>query len=164
VDSFSLRRSKGDLTGVDPVDRGKRGSKLHLAGERGDLPLSVVLSVANTADSALFEAVLGRHPGDPDAHRPPPAAGQGPWRQRLRSSPLPGVLRRRGIRFRIARRMIEPSDWLGRYHRTIERTAAWLGGWRRLPIRYERSSKRFSALVLLACSVICCNALHQPPW
>jgi hypothetical protein len=73
VDSFSLRRSKGDLTGVDPVDRGKRGSKLHLAGERGDLPLSVVLSVANTADSALFEAVLGRHPGDPDADRPPAA-------------------------------------------------------------------------------------------
>ena len=60
--------------------------------------------------------------------------------------------------------MIEPSDWLGRYHRTIERTAAWLGGWRRLRIRYERSSERFSALVLLACSVICCNTLHQPPW
>jgi hypothetical protein len=38
-----------------------------------------------------------------------------------------------------------------------------LGGWRRLRIRYERSSERFSALVLLACPVICFNALHQPP-
>jgi hypothetical protein len=35
-------------------------------------------------------------------------------------------LRRRGIRPRIARRMIEPSDRLGRYRWTIERTGAWL--------------------------------------
>ena len=34
----------------------------------------------------------------------------------------------------------------------------------RLRIRYERSSERFYALVLLACSVICFNALQQPPW
>jgi transposase len=26
VDSFSLRRSKGDLTGANPVDRGKQGA------------------------------------------------------------------------------------------------------------------------------------------
>jgi transposase len=72
-------------------------------------------------------------------------------------------LRRRGIGPRIARRMIEPSDRLGRHRWTIERTGAWLGGWRRLRIRYERDSERFYALVLLACSVICCNALTQPP-
>jgi transposase len=57
------------------------------------------------------------------------------------------------------RRMIEPSDRLGRYRWTIERTGAWLGGWRRLRIRYERSAERFYALVRLACSVICFNAL-----
>jgi hypothetical protein len=59
--------------------------------------------------------------------------------------------------------MIEPSDRLGRYRWTIERTGAWLGGWRRLRIRYERDSERFYALVLLACSVICFNALQRPP-
>jgi hypothetical protein len=72
-------------------------------------------------------------------------------------------LRARGIRPRIARRMIESSTRLGRHRWTIERTEAWLGGWRRLRIRYERSSERFDALVLLACSVICCNRLQQPP-
>jgi transposase len=46
----------------------------------------------------------------------------------------------------------------------IERTGAWLGGFRRLRIRYERDSERFYALAMLACSVICCNALQQPPW
>jgi len=58
--------------------------------------------------------------------------------------------------------MIESSARLGRHRWTIERTGAWLGGWRRLRIRYEHSSERFSALVLLACSVICFNRLQQP--
>jgi transposase len=51
----------------------------------------------------------------------------------------------------------------GRHRWTIERTGAWLGGRRRLRIRYERDSERFYALVLLACSVICFNALQRPP-
>jgi hypothetical protein len=36
-----------------------------------------------------------------------------------------------------------------------------LGGWRRLRIRYERSSGRFYALAMLACAVICFNALSR---
>jgi hypothetical protein len=35
---------------------------------------------------------------------------------------------------------------------------------RRLRIRDERSSERFDALAMGACSVICFNALQQPPW
>jgi transposase len=73
-------------------------------------------------------------------------------------------LRRRGIRPRIARRMMESSERLGRHRWTIERTGAWLGGFRRLRIRYERDSGRFYALVLLACSIISFKALQQPPW
>jgi IS5 family transposase len=73
-------------------------------------------------------------------------------------------LRRRGIRPRIARRGIEPSQRLGRHRWTIERTGAWLGGWRRLRIRYQRSSERFYALAMLACSVICFARLQQPSW
>jgi len=58
--------------------------------------------------------------------------------------------------------MVEPSTRLGRHRWTIERTGAWLGGFRRLRIRYERSSERFYALTMLACSVICFKALLQP--
>ena len=57
--------------GANPVDRGKQGSKLHLAGERGGLPISIVLSAANANDSTMFEAVLDDIPPDPHAHRPP---------------------------------------------------------------------------------------------
>ena len=72
-------------------------------------------------------------------------------------------LRRRGIRPRIARRRIESSSTLGRRRWTIERTGAWLGGFRRLRIRYERASERFYALAMLACAVICFTTLQQPP-
>jgi transposase len=58
--------------------------------------------------------------------------------------------------------MIASSQRLGRHRWTIERTGAWLGGFRRLRIRYERSFERLYALVLLACSVICFNTLQQP--
>jgi hypothetical protein len=73
-------------------------------------------------------------------------------------------LGRRGIKPRIARRMIESSQRLGRHRWTIEGTGAWLGGWRRLRIRDERCSERFYALERLACSVICFNTLQPPPW
>jgi transposase len=52
VDSFSLRAVRGDLTGANPVDRAKRGSKLHLANEGTRLPLSLLITGANTPDAA----------------------------------------------------------------------------------------------------------------
>jgi transposase len=166
VDSFSLRAVKGgDLTGANPVDRGKAGSKLHLAGEAGGLPVSVVLSAANANDATMLEAVLDdippiRMPTGRRRRRPGKVHGDKAYDHRR----CRAYLRRRGIRPRIARRMVESSARLGRHRWTIERTGAWLGGFRRLRIRYERSSERFYALALLACSMICFNTLQRPPW
>jgi transposase len=156
---------RGDLTGANPVDRGKAGSKLHPAGERGGLPLSVVLSAANANDATMLEAVLDDipaiwMPSGRRRRRPGKVHADKAYDHRR----CRAYLRRRGIRSRIARRGIESSARLGRHRWSIERTGAWLGGWRRLRIRYERDSERFYALVLLACSVICFNALQQPPW
>jgi transposase len=58
VDSFSLRATRGDQVGANPVDRAKRGSKLHLAVEGGGLPLSVLVTGANANDGLVFEALL----------------------------------------------------------------------------------------------------------
>lgn len=46
-------RSKGDLTGANPTDRGKQGSKLHRASKRGGLPISVIPSGANANDVTI---------------------------------------------------------------------------------------------------------------
>jgi transposase len=126
------------------------------------LPLSVVVSAANANDSTMFEAVLDdippiRMPSGRRRRRPGRVHADKAYDHRR----CRAYLRRRGIRPRIARRMIESSQRLGRHRWTIERTGAWLGGFRRLRIRYERCSERFYALVLLACSVICFKALPQ---
>ena len=44
--------------GANPVDRAKPGSKLHLAAEGTGLPLSLLVTAANTPDAVVFEALL----------------------------------------------------------------------------------------------------------
>jgi transposase len=68
--------------------------------------------------------------------------------------------RRADALFELGDALLAPT----RSRRCRTRAGAWLGGWRRLRIRYERSAERFYALVMLACSVICFNTLRQPPW
>jgi hypothetical protein len=50
------------LTGANPVDRGKAGSKYHLVIDGRGIPLAVGLSAANTHDSQLLEQLVDRVP------------------------------------------------------------------------------------------------------
>jgi hypothetical protein len=43
----------------------------------------------------------------------------------------------------------------------LKRTLAWLVGYRRLQVRYERRADILLGLVQLACVLICLNALQQ---
>jgi hypothetical protein len=90
----------------------------------------VCLSAANTHDSLLLEAVV-------DAVPPIKGLRGRPGRPRRRPVKLHldkgydyprcrRALRRRGIRPRVARRGIEPSDKLGRHRYVVERSLAWL--------------------------------------
>jgi hypothetical protein len=68
------RQTGGALTGPNPTDRGKPGSKYHLLVDRHGIPLAVDVSAANTHDSLLLEPVVDAvlaikgpqgHPGRP---------------------------------------------------------------------------------------------------
>jgi hypothetical protein len=73
-------------------------------------------------------------------------------------------LRRRGMRPRIARRGVEPSDRLGRHRYVVERSLAWLVGYRRLQVRYERHADILLAFLYLAGALICLKSVnHQSP-
>jgi hypothetical protein len=85
-----VRGQRGELTGANPVDGGKAGSRLHLAGDRGGLPLALVLSGANSNDATLFEAVLDDIPPILMPTKRAPPARQAPRRQGVRPSALPG--------------------------------------------------------------------------
>ncbi|MFD5559032.1 transposase [Streptomyces sp. NPDC127068] len=48
----------GSLTGPNPVDRGRKGSKLHVLSEAQGLPLAVAVSGANLHDSQAFKPLF----------------------------------------------------------------------------------------------------------
>ena len=146
--------------GANPVDRAKRGSKLHLAVAGGGLPLSVLVTGANTNDSLVFEALLD--------DIPPVRTPAGQWRRRPETVHADkayvhrrsrGYLSRRGIKIRIARCGIDPSIRLGRHRWKAERTIAWLVGCRRLRIRHDRDWERFFAFAMLAGDRLCYHRL-----
>jgi transposase len=155
----------GELTGPNPTDRGKPGSKYHLVVDRWGVPLAARVSAANTHDSQLLEAMV-------DAIPPVKGPRGRPGRPRKRPAKLHGdkaydsarcrrVLRRRGITPRIARRGIESGESLGRYRWVVERSLAWLVGYRRLGVRYERRADMLQALLHLACALVCLHVLHR---
>jgi hypothetical protein len=49
---------RGDLTGPNPVDRGKPGSKIHAMTDRGGIPLTVLITAANTNDHLVLQRVV----------------------------------------------------------------------------------------------------------
>jgi transposase len=153
-------RQGGDLCGANPVDRAKPGSKLHLAVEGSGLPLSLLVTGANTNDSLVFAALLDdlppvRTPGGGRRCRPDKCHADKAYDHRR----CRAYLSRRGIKVRIARRGIESSQRLGRHRWKAERSIAWLAGCRRLRIRYDRDSERFFAFAMLACDRLCYNRL-----
>ncbi|MFI8370963.1 IS5 family transposase [Streptomyces sp. NPDC085466] len=162
IDSVTMRAMKGGLTGPNPVDRGKYGSKIHLITERTGLPISVGISGANLHDSqALIPLVKGIPPirSRRGRRRRKPGklhADKGYDYRHLRQ-----WLSGRGIRHRIARKGIESSTRLGRHRWTIERTMSWLGGCRRLHRRYERKAEHFLAFTAIACTLICYRRLTK---
>jgi transposase len=65
------------------------------------------------------------------------------------------LLRKRGVRPKIARRGVEHGSGLGKVRWVIERTFAWLHSFRRLRTRYERSGFLHNAFLLLGAATIC---------
>jgi transposase len=124
------------------------------------LPLSLLVTGANTNDSLVFAALLDdipavRTPTGQRRRRPDKCHADKAYDNRRCRS----YLSRRGIKVRIARCGIESSQRLGRHRWKAERTIAWLAGCRRLRIRYDRDSERFFAFVLLAGDRLCYNRL-----
>ncbi|MFJ9469061.1 hypothetical protein [Streptomyces caniferus] len=70
-------------------------------------------------------------------------------------------LRERGLVARIARPGIESGERLGRHRWKIERSTAWLVGYRRLTVRHEVKGSRRLALLGLAAALTCYKKLAK---
>jgi hypothetical protein len=125
--------------------------------------LAVRLSAANTHDSMLLEAVVDAVPGVKGPRRRPGRPrkpGQAASGQGLRLPRCRRALRARGSR-PASPGGVESSQRLGRHRYVVERSLAWLVGYRRLQVRYERRADILTAFLQLACALICLNALQQ---
>ena len=155
----------GLLTGPNPTDRAKHGSKRHLICDGHGIPLAVRLTGANCHDSTQALPLLDDIP-----------PLQGPrGRPRSRPDSLLGdraydaeyirhALRTRQILPQLAMRNTKHGSGLGRWRWVVERTFAWLNQYRRLRVRYEKRADTHLALLTLACILFCWKFLQTRPW
>ena len=157
VDATTLRALRGgDKTGPTPTDRGRSGTKDHLITDGGGVPLSTHATSANRHEVTQLMSLVDRVP---------PVAGK-PGRPRRRpdalladraydSQPHREQLRERGIEPFLARRNQTHGSGLGVHRWVVERTFAFLKGFRRLRLRFERSAFMHEAALQLALCIIC---------
>jgi transposase len=150
------------MTGPNPVDRGKSGSKIHVLSDRAGLPLSVAVSAANTNDAYALKPLVLAIPAiksrrGPCRRKPAKLHADKAYDQ----ADLRQWVRDRGIAVRIARKGIESSTKLGKHRWVIERTMAWMFGYHRLSIRYDRKANHFCAFLTLAATLTCYKKLAK---
>ena len=154
VDSCSVRAKRGgELTGPNPTDRGKAGTKYHVVASTDGLPLGVVPSAANVHDTRLFPhllrlalvvcAAIGRLYAD--------AAYD--------SADNRGLCAREGIQPFI-REVGQPhGSGLGSVRCVVEHDCAWLLANKRLDRRHDRLGRVILALLTTACIFVVANRL-----
>ena len=153
---LSVRAKRGgELTGPNPTDRGKAGTKYHAVVASADgLPLGVVPSAANVHDTRLFPhllrlaqvvcAAIGRLYAD---------AGYD-------SADNRGLCVREGIR-PLIREVGQPhGSGLGAVRCVVEHDCAWLLANKRLDRRQDRLGRMILALLTAACIFIVANRIH----
>ena len=155
-------REGGDLTGPNPVDRGKPGTKLHLVCDRVGVPLTVIATAANVPDGQVLLPLLDcvppiRTPAGRRRRRPDKLHADKAYDQRA----LREQVRAMRIKVRIARKGVESSQRLGRHRWIVESALSWLMRYRRLVRRYDRKGEHFEAFAIIASTLVCHRRLTK---
>nr|WP_323369656.1 IS5 family transposase [Streptomyces alkaliterrae] len=156
VDSSHVRALKGgNQTGPSPVDRGRTGSKHHLITDGRGTPLAVILTGGNRNDVTQLLPLLDAIPPVRGRVGRPRRKPQSLFSDRGYDHDIyRDQVRARGIVPAIARRGTRHGTGLGTYRWVVERTFAWLHGFRRLRTRWERRADIHEAFLKLACCII----------
>jgi transposase len=154
VDSCSIRAKRGgELTGPNPTDRGKAGTKYHVVVATDGLPLGVVPSAANVHDTRLLPHLLHL------AQAVCVAIGRLYADAGYDSADNRALCLRHGIQPCI-RKVGEPhGSGLGTVRCVVEHGCAWLLANKRLDRRQDRLGHIILALLTAACIFIIANRL-----
>ena len=154
VDSCSVRaKHGGELTGPNPTDRGKPGTKYHVVVASDGLPLGAVASAANVNDTRMFPELLRL------------ALLVGVRIARLLadagydSADNRWLCLREGIRPLIRKIGSGHGSGLGAVRSIVENANAWLLNNKRLDRRHDRSAAIIQSLLTTACIFVIANRL-----
>ncbi len=148
------------MTGPNPTDRAKPGSKRHLLTDGNGLPIVLRLTGANVHDVTQLLHLVN--------DVPPITGKRGAPRYRFdelyadRGYDCDAdreALREIGTEPFIAKRKTENGSGLGTVRWVVERTIAWLNQFRRLRVRYERRADIHKAFLTIGCVLICHRSL-----
>jgi transposase len=154
VDSCSVRAERGgELTGPNPTDRGKAGTKYHMVVATDGTPLGVVPSAANVHDARLFPHLLRL------AQVVCAAIGKLYADAAYDSAENRGLCAREGVEPRV-RGVGQPhGSGLGSVRCVVEHDCAWLLANKRLDRRQDRLSRVILSLLTAACIFVIANRL-----
>ena len=156
VDTCSVRAKRGgDLTGPNPTDRGKQGTKYHIATTGDGVPVACAATAANVNDTVVFErlflgafAVLARIKTvfadkgyDAEHHRQ--------------------LCRAFGAEPHIHKRGQPHGSGLGQQRWPVERSNAWVLENKRLALRYDRLGFIIQSLLQAACIFLVAGRLAR---
>jgi transposase len=156
MDSCSVRAKRGgDLVGPNPTDRGKRGTKYHIATTGDGVPVACAATAANVNDTLLFErlfltafAVVARigtvfadKGYDAEANRT--------------------LCRSFGAEPRLHKRGRPHGSGLGKRRWPVERSNAWLLENKRLALRYDRLGFIIQSLLQSGCIFLVAKRLAR---
>ncbi len=156
LDACSVRAKRGgDLTGPNPTDRAKRGTKYHVAVEGDGVPVACATTAANVNDTLLVErlflaafAVMARVRTV--------FADEGYDAQHHRD-----LRRQFGAEPQTHRRGRPGGSGLGKRRWPVERSNAWILENRRLALRYGRLGFVIQALLQAACIFLVAGRLAR---
>jgi transposase len=154
VDSCSVRAKRGgELTGPNPTDRGKAGTKYHVVASTDGLPLGVVPSAANVHDTRLFPHLLRL------AQVVCVAIGRLYADAGYDSADNRDLCLRDGIEPHIRKVGEAHGSGLGSVRCVVEHDCAWLLANKRLDRRHDRLGRMILALLTAACIFVIANRI-----
>jgi transposase len=150
------------LTGKNPTDRAKKGTKRHLIVDGNGTPLALTLTGAQRHDSLPALATLDTIP---TLHRPRGRPRRKPaklYGDRAYGTPTNRQgLRERRIQDHLAAPRMPHGSGLGKVRWVVERTLSWISQARRLRVRYDRLAAMHRGFHYLQLARICCKVLQR---
>jgi transposase len=154
VDSCSVRAKRGgELTGPNPTDRGKAGTKYHIVVSTDGIPLAAVPSAANVHDTRLFPHLLRL------AQVVCAAIGRLYADAAYDSVDNRNLCLQDGIQPFIRKVGAPHGSGLGSVRCVVEHDCAWLLANKRLDRRQDRLGRMILALLTAACIFIVANRI-----